>query len=291
MKKDLITLNFRDSNSKMEFEIISFKDFYNQPDIFRETPHIVNFYIILFITEGSGKHEINFKTYSYQKNDVLFINKEQLHCWKEYKNTKGFFLLFTETFLRQNQANFKDLSYSFPFNNYLYEPLISLNTSLSLSLQKLFSFIYEEYQSNENKQKKEILQSLLYVFFLKIRNNEIQEKTIGNSAQKKLFISFQKLMDQKLAESRNINDYSKWLNVSFKELNEVCKLFTNLTSKKFLNQVILLKAKQHLINNEKNINEIAYSLGFNEPTNFTKFFKKQSQQTPKEFQNTIFAKK
>ncbi|MFT5749258.1 MAG: AraC family transcriptional activator of pobA, partial [Ancylomarina sp.] len=35
------------------------------------------------------------------------------------------------------------------------------------------------------------------------------------------------------------------------------------------------------------IKEIAYSLGFEDPTYFTKYFKKSTGLTPKDFQNTI----
>jgi AraC-like DNA-binding protein len=42
-----------------------------------------------------------------------------------------------------------------------------------------------------------------------------------------------------------------------------------------------------LSNQNISIKEVAYSLGFNQPTYFTKFFKKDTKITPKQFQEQL----
>jgi AraC family transcriptional regulator, transcriptional activator of pobA len=46
----------------------------------------------------------------------------------------------------------------------------------------------------------------------------------------------------------------------------------------------ILEAKRRLANKKFSIQEIAYDLGFDQPTYFTKYFKKAAGITPKEFQ-------
>lgn len=283
-------VNFKSDILQLGFEIMTLNHFYSLPDKNREFAHIVNFHVILFVTQGEGKHQIDFNTYSYEKNTVLFINKGQEHKWIEYQNTQGFIILFTEDFLRKNQVKFKDLSYSFPYNSYLYKPFFTLEKATLNSFQTLATYLYEEYKLPNSQQKSEILQCLLRTFLLKIKSNKPLDKTTASAAQKELFIQFQKMIDDKINQSRNVKDYCKWLSVSYKKLNEACKVFTQNTAKNFIDQILLLKAKQLVVANQKSISEIAFSLSFQEPTNFTKFFKKHTSYSPKEFQKiTLFS--
>ena len=51
----------------------------------------------------------------------------------------------------------------------------------------------------------------------------------------------------------------------------------------------MLEAKRILAHTTESVKEIGYDLGFDEPTNFIKYFKKHSKFTPTEFreQNTL----
>lgn len=285
-KKEMELVTFRSEILTLGFEVISLKHFYKRPDPNRHIPHIVNFHVVMFITEGTGKHEIDFNTIEYDKNHVVFINKGQVHRWLEYQNTNGFIILFTEDFLFKNQITFKDLSYSFPFNSFLYEPSISLDTVQSKSFITLIQYLYQEYHQPFTPHKEEILQCLLRTFILKIKSKKPIQREEVKGDQEELFIRFQKMIDLKIQESRNINDYCLWLSTSYKKLNQTCKALTKNTAKAFLDQIIILKAKKFLIEGEKSISEIAYLLGFEEPTNFTKYYKKHTSISPKEFQNT-----
>lgn len=95
------------------------------------------------------------------------------------------------------------------------------------------------------------------------------------------------MLNEKIALTRNANDYCNFLNVSYQKLNSTCKALTNKTVKVFIDDFILLRAKRLLSEKDVNISEIAYFLGFDEPTNFTKFFKKNTNQTPKSFIESI----
>lgn len=278
---------FNETKSTVGFEVFPLEEFYQKEDKSRLLPHIVNFYVTLFITAGEGVHEIDFRKYHYQKGSAIFINKGQIHRWISNKNTQGFIILFTEDFLQKNQLKFNDLSYSFPYNSYLFEPILTFNTAIFQPIRTLIFYLYQEYILPDTKQKSEILQCLLRTFLLKIKSQQSMENLRGTPEQLALFLDFQRMIDKKIKNTRNSNDYCKWLGVSYKKLNDTCKIFTQNTAKNFINQVLLLKAKQFLADNKKSISEIAYLLSFEEPTNFTKFFKKHTNFSPKDFQKSV----
>ncbi|MGB2684580.1 MAG: helix-turn-helix domain-containing protein, partial [Olleya sp.] len=66
-------------------------------------------------------------------------------------------------------------------------------------------------------------------------------------------------------------------------LNTICKATIAITAKQFIDQFVVLEAKRLLINSEIKSTELAYSLGFEESTNFVKYFKKHTGFTPNKF--------
>ena len=74
----------------------------------------------------------------------------------------------------------------------------------------------------------------------------------------------------------------------FKILCKICKTFTKKSIKGFIDETLILKTKKELSNRGITISEVAYQFGFDEVTNFTKYFKKHTNLSPKAFRNTIF---
>ena len=95
------------------------------------------------------------------------------------------------------------------------------------------------------------------------------------------------MLEEKISITRNAKDYCISLNTTYRKLNSTCKILTNKTIKGFIDDFLILKAKRLLSEREENISQISYKMGFDEVTNFTKFFKKHTQQTPKSFTESI----
>lgn len=92
--------------------------------------------------------------------------KNQIVSFRINKRAEGFVLFFEEEFLYQNQVQFNQLSYSFPFNHGLYSPKI--NTGLKKnSFEALFHSIYQEFSEPNNPDAEEILQCLLRFILIK----------------------------------------------------------------------------------------------------------------------------
>lgn len=268
------------------FKIASLEFFFNKytkSEI--SQPHRLHFYLILFITEGEGKHEIDFKTYFYKKGDFIFIRPGQVHTWKESSKPHGLMIFFTDDFFHKNQVHFKDISFTYPFNSLLYKPVLSLEKDKDYEVSHaLTAYMYQEFNTKETSVRNEILQCLLRTLLLKMKALSEINKPIYNNEVQELFVRFYRLLEKKISTSRNVIDYCKWLGISYDKLNSICKELTNKTVKQYIDKVIILKSKSLLLDPKENINQIAYSIGFDEPTNFTKFFKKHTNFTPKEFQ-------
>ena len=86
-------------------------------------PHRVDFYIILYITEGVGKHYIDFQTFKYKKGSILFISRGQVHAFDVCSGSEGFLIVFTDEFLSKNLIHSDILSFYRLYNYHLHKPL------------------------------------------------------------------------------------------------------------------------------------------------------------------------
>ncbi len=285
MAKTLKKLPFRGRLELIGFEILTVKDLYENNNIsYLTSTKSIQFYEIILITEGNGEHDIDFTTHSIEKGDLIFLGKNQLHSWGHQRNYNGYIILFTENFLYQNQVQFNELSYEYPYNSVLYSPVLKIKDDdcydTFLALVKL---IFKEYAFIYNTVKQDVLQILLRALIVKTQVQLPPEQIDVDKESKALFIRFQKKLDEHIMHTRNANDFVDMLKTSYYHLNAVVKQFSGQPIKAFIDRVLLLKAKQLLSDSELNINEISEHLGFDEATNFSKFFKKNTGNTPTHF--------
>jgi len=75
----------------------------------------------------------------------------------------------------------------------------------------------------------------------------------------------------------------KKLNISPDHLNRIIKAHSGKTAKELIQNRILIASKRLLYFTNLSTKEIAFELGFSEPSNFSSFFKKLSSFTPSDF--------
>jgi AraC family transcriptional regulator, transcriptional activator of pobA len=81
-------------------------------------------------------------------------------------------------------------------------------------------------------------------------------------------------------ELRSPAYYADQLTVHPNHLNAVVKRITGKTASQIIQEQLIVQAKSMLLTTEFSIKEVAYQMGFDEPTHFNAFFKKMTQHTP-----------
>src|SRR5690606_21198546 len=82
---------------------------------------------------------------------------------------------------------------------------------------------------------------------------------------------------------RTARDFAAALHVHPNHLNATVKKVTGRTVSEHIKQRILLEAKLLLLHTDWQIAAVAWCLGFDEPGNFTHFFRSQTGQAPHVF--------
>ncbi|PWI28928.1 hybrid sensor histidine kinase/response regulator [Flavobacteriaceae bacterium LYZ1037] len=92
------------------------------------------------------------------------------------------------------------------------------------------------------------------------------------------------VLDESLTESSfSVEDFSNALQMSRMQLHRKLKALTGLSATEFIRSQRLKLAVTLLQNSEANISEIGYSVGFNDPSYFTKCFKEAYGCSPSEY--------
>jgi len=74
--KTIARVEYKNKKKSLDFEIVDLHLFFStRPKKMLEIDFRLNFWAILYITDGSGVHHVDFNSYTYNKGDVIFIQK------------------------------------------------------------------------------------------------------------------------------------------------------------------------------------------------------------------------
>lgn len=97
---------------------------------------------------------------------------------------------------------------------------------------------------------------------------------------------FQHELERSFTQRRQAHDYATRLGYSLKTLNRACRRATGRTAKQLIEARVALEAKRLLVHTDVPVATISRRLGFTEATNFSKFFTRETGQTPGTFRDT-----
>lgn len=244
-------------------------------------PHRLHFYAILFITKGEGFHFIDFKKYAYKRGSIIFVAKEQVHAFEGNEDRRATFFLFTEHFLDKSNLGSNLMQQINLYNYHLYAPLLQLEESQIDFFETIARRITEEFHAPDDFATEEIIGSMLKIFLLlaeRIRKETVYRST--PTIHYPTFLVFQRLLDNHLLANRKVQYYAQLMTISTKQLNRITQAVINKPAKQYIHERLIMEMKRFLMNTDLSIKEIAYRTGFDEPTNFVKYFKKEIGKTP-----------
>lgn len=246
-------------------------------------PHRLNFYAILIITEGEVNHVVDFSVHRLKKDDVMVISKGQIHAFEEGVAYKGFLMVFSEAFMQKYMAQSTIAQINHLYNYFLKQEKIN-NPDFN---QTLLRALKEELKKTSSSLPN-IIGALISVYLLKLNEENTRlENKMGASKYMDYFHHFKLLVEKNFSKTRDAKVYANDIAISYKHLNNVCKDVVKTTAKSFIDNYVILEAKRMLVSTSLSVKEIAFTLGFDEPTNFLKYFKKHTSLTPLEFRNAL----
>lgn len=276
-------------------EVVSFEDLQTilekplDHDPFKD--HRLKFNVLLAIGKGKkGVHRIDFKNHVIEEFSVVLISKDQVHSFVDFPaSSKGFVLMFTDQLFLEIGADYPFLINHF-FNNQLYDPMHHMREHDFFDLQSVLVKMKTKMDDKRKSVRIEVVRAYFKILLLEIfACREKKYEKIQKSPETKYFLEFQQLLKDHYVKEKKVKYYSDQLNITAKRLNAITQSVVNQTAKNFIVSHIILEAKKMLVVSNLSTKELAYQIGFDEPTNFTKFFKTHTGMLPSEFVKSIFS--
>lgn len=243
-----------------------------------------DFYEILFITEGSGTHTIDFLSYEIKADTLFFLSPGQIHELHLSDDIKGYILLFTSAYYHFDKTNPYKL-FELPFFYTLSKgtpPLYLQNGNEKERLVDLFKKAIEENELSL-PDCDEAVRALLDLILIKCKRLYPKQQDEKTGKGKVLVKRFKQLIEERCQENLTVKEYADALGVTANYLSEAVKHLTGRTSTDLINDRMLLEIKRLLVHTELTVSEIAFRLHFADQSYFSKYFKKLTNQTPNAF--------
>lgn len=233
--------------------------------------HRHNFYEIMVFQKGNAKHDIDFASFTAKSGEIHFIAPDNVHLLIREKKSIGFSIQFTNGF------SSTDLVDKLPFNNVF--PKLKLTAIELKNVLFLISQIKAELNHKQQLSDKLVRTYFEAVLLLLIRTGQ-SSKRLQVMNQSPHIDSFKRLVKANYKSHLTVEQYAALLNISPKHLIDICKEQTGKTPLKLIQENIVSEAKRLLFHTQNSVKEIAYSLGFDDPANFSKYFKNASGFNP-----------
>lgn len=275
----------RGANVNIDYMPDSFVD----DDMDNNAPHVHTFYEIIWFREGGGKHFVDFQEYPIEKNMLFFLSPGQVHCFDDCLKHKGILIKFCTDFLKDEGV---DDDLFIKYNLFRAFDTIPCCTITEETAQQLLFVLDKLKQEQENADKvghEDMLRSLTRIFLIIIQRHCERHGAEVLSDRKpahRLFVLFRKSIEQHFMEYHTVKEYADVLNVSPKTLSNSVLESAGVTPLTMINDRITLEAKRLLRYSNLITKEIADYLGYEDPSYFVKFFKRQTGFLPSSFRET-----
>lgn len=267
-----------------EFEIIDFKLFFNDFAEEIKKPHRAEFYQIFWFQEGTPTHIVDFNPVKIKPNSLLFINKNSVQLFDTNATFSGKAILFTDNFYCKTNLDTQFLNSSILFNDLLSVTQIEISNT---NIPSIFNQLEVECSLEKDEYQSDIIRNYLRNFLLHAERERKKQGFVElkKDADLEYALTFKGLLDAHFVQHKNVGFYADSMHISPKRLNQTTSRIYGKTTKNIIDDRILLECKRLLVHTHDSVKEIAYSLGFEELTNFIKYFKKHTGKTPTTFRD------
>ena len=248
-------------------------------------PHRHTYYEICIFVNGAGSHMVDFQTFDINSQSIHFLTPGQVHLISREENYHGYLVVFSREFYSIGIQD-EDILMSLPFfNNNTSKPILDLDKEDFEDALDIIEHLLRDYK-RDTEIREDILRSYLHIFLLKCRyffhKYNYDQDIVRNPTFLKVN-QFRTLVEQNFKRIHLVKEYADLLNESPAHLNKIVKEITGLNASDLIIKRIVLEAKRLLIYTDLSNKEISYKMNYDDPSYFSRLFRKKVGMSPSEF--------
>lgn len=244
-----------------------------------------NEYIILLFTKKGIAHlEINFIQYELKEESIItIVPKSTIKCIDCSEDFSCSFLTFDREFafeaIPRPEPGYMDFIRSYPLGiipEHRVEPTHA-------GIVNIEYFLYQNEGKHRMQIVKNIVQAMLLEIYDVIKAKFLENKPKTINRQNELFMQFIHLVYQYGDKQREVAFFADKLCITTRYLASIVRNVAHETVKDIIDRHCVQEIKILLRTTNQSIQSISIELKFPDQSFFTRYFKKQTGMTPKEF--------
>lgn len=249
-------------------------------------PQRLEFHLLTYIVNGRASHMVDFELHNCQPGTMLVLRPGQVQRFSPaFCDLEGFMVLFRPEFLEPRLAtdtSVEELNH--PIAELSVHRILSGSEQLAVNQLLNRMAVDARHRTDAN-----LLNTLLrhQLLVLLVRLQLIQASRAPTAAPAagctQRFQRFRDEVERRFHQLHQVSAYAKLIGCSQKSLQRATLELRGVTAKAFVSQRIALEAKRRLVHTNESVAEIPDTLGFDEPTNFVKFFRREVGSPPGDF--------
>jgi len=255
-----------------------------------------DFYTIMYKHGRGGSLNYGRSSYDFEAGTLLFISPGQVISPSsnpdlDLKMHEGW-MIFFDPKLIQNSSLGKNIN-QYTFFKYESNEALHISDVEKESIFNIVDMIKNECNQNKDDHSHQLLLSNLELFLNYCLRFYSRQFITRASINRDYVTTFENILNNyfnsdqiKEQGTPSISYFGEAMNMSSNYLSDLLKKETGKSIREYINEALMFKAKNILLNSNHSISQIAYELGFEYPQSFSRLFKSKTGLSPNNFRKT-----
>jgi len=249
-------------------------------------PHSLEFFDIILVTRGTGSFWLDSHQHVVRPGAVFFTTPGQVRRWDTIQ-LDGVCLFFEDLFIKeflQDDAFLHRLPY---FHANPARAGLTLAPAAARRVRTRLAAMQREL-AHYRRDSVDLLRAQLHETLIVLaRQYAAAHRVAPQRPTHRVVSRFMELVERDAARRHRIADYAAELAVTPGHLSVLCTQYVGQRAKRLLDNVLVSRARRMLLYTDESAARVAASLGFEDPSYFSRFFRRETGQTPTEFRSGI----
>ena len=252
-----------------------------------------DFHCLIYLSAGRYTHIVDFELYECMRGSLIVLQPGQVHHFGDLSGCDGWTLIFRSEVLPSRATDATGMSEIQSMKQLEGLPVkLSLPATAQAAVTEAFERMARDAARPATRAVNALLRSQLEALVIRLHiDSKIPNDDLVEPALLQRFRRYRALVEREFTRWHSVALYAAGLGCSEKSLSRAALAVADRSAKAILTDRIALEAKRMLAHSLLPVASIGYELGFSEPTNFVKFFRRETRLTPGAFREQMSARK
>jgi AraC family transcriptional regulator, transcriptional activator of pobA len=245
-------------------------------------PHSLDFFDVILIERGRGWFWIDSQRHAIHPGVVFFTTPGQVRWW-DTQEVDGICLFFEDFFIKEF---LQDDAFLHRLPCFRAEPAraaLALTPAFARRVRARLVAMRREL-AHFGRDSVDLLRAQLHETLIVLARQYAAAHRVAPLRPTHRVVSrFMELIERDAAHRHSIADYAADLAVTPGYLSALCREYEGQRPKRLLDNVLAARARRMLLCTDESAARIGASLGFEDPSYFSRFFRRETGQSPTEF--------